>query len=109
MLLPLFLFGLYVYKKEWLTRGDIGSWKMWGVMAFISLALYVLLYHIGILPVLDEIFKVVEHNMLFDNKMAMPVVDRSVQACSFVHLAFITTGLRISFDVFPFFCKKILQ
>jgi hypothetical protein len=79
MLVPLFLFGLYVYKKEWLTRCDIGSWKMWGLLAFIPLVLYVLLYHIRILPVLDEIFKVVEHNMQFDNKMNMPAVGRSVQ------------------------------
>jgi len=79
MLVPLFLFGLYVCKKEWLTRGDIGSWKMWGVLAFIPLALYILLYHIRILPVLDEIFTVVEHNMQYGNKMAMPVVGRSVQ------------------------------
>jgi hypothetical protein len=76
-LLPLFLFGLYVYKKEWLTRGDIGSWKMWGVLTFIFLAIYVLLNHISFLPVVEEMFRVVEHNMQFDNKIAMPVVDRS--------------------------------
>jgi hypothetical protein len=79
ILLPLFLFGLYAYKKEWLTKGDIGNWKMWGVLAFIPLALYILLYHIGILPVLDEIFKIVDHNMQSDNKMIIPTVDRSVQ------------------------------
>lgn len=89
ILLPLFLFGLYAYKKEWLTRGDIGSWKMWGVLAFIPLALYVLFYHIGILPALDEILKVAEHNIQFDNKIAMPVADSSVQLsflCSWILL-----------------------
>jgi hypothetical protein len=79
VLVLLFLFGLYVYKKEWHASGDIGSWKMWGIMACILLVIYVLLYHIVILPVLDEIFKVVEHSMQFNNKMAMPVVDRSIQ------------------------------
>ena len=79
MLLPIFLFGLYAYKKEWLTRGDIGNWKMWGIMACIPLVLCILLYHIGILPLLDEIFKVIEHNMQFDTKMTMPAVSRSVQ------------------------------
>jgi hypothetical protein len=76
-LLPLFLFGLYMYKKEWLTRGDIGNWKMWGVTAFVFLALFVLLMHIGILPVIEEMLKVTEHNLQFDNKMAVPAVDRS--------------------------------
>lgn len=79
MLLPVFLFGLYAYKKEWLTRGDIGSWRMWGIMACVPLVLCVLLYNIGILPVLDEIFKVIEHNMQFDTKKTMPAVSRSVQ------------------------------
>ena len=79
ILIPMFLFGLYAYKKEWLTRGDIGTWKIWGVLAFIPLALYVLFYHIGILSTLDEILKVVEHNMQFDNKIASPLMDGSVQ------------------------------
>jgi hypothetical protein len=78
-LLPMFLFGLYVYKKEWLTRGDIGSWKMWGVMSFIFLASYVLLCHIGLLAVFEEMIKVMEHNLQFDNQMSMPVVNRSFQ------------------------------
>ncbi|PKN83245.1 MAG: hypothetical protein CVU51_12820, partial [Deltaproteobacteria bacterium HGW-Deltaproteobacteria-1] len=84
MLLPIFLFGLYAYKKEWLTRGDIGSWKMWGIMACIPLVLCVLLYHIEILPLLDEIFKVIEHNMQFDTKMTMPAVSRPVQGAFLV-------------------------
>ncbi len=79
LLLPLFLGGLYVYKKEWLTRGDIGSWKIWGGMSFILLAIYALLYHVRILPVFDEILKVFEHNMMFNDKMAMPVVTLSVK------------------------------
>lgn len=84
MLLPVFLFGLYAYKKEWLTRGDIGDWRMWGMMACVPLVLCVLLYNIEILPVLDEIFKVIEHNMQFDTKMTMPAVSRSVQGAFLV-------------------------
>jgi hypothetical protein len=77
VIFPIFLFGLYVHKKEWLTRSDIGSWKMWGIIAFVLLSLYALLQHITILPVVDEMLKVAEHNFIFNNKMAMPVVDRS--------------------------------
>ena len=82
VLLPMFLFGLYVYKKGWLTSGDIGSWKMWGVTAFIFLSLYVLLYHVAFLPTIEEIFKVVEQNLFSDNKMAMPVFSPSFQLTS---------------------------
>jgi hypothetical protein len=94
MLLPVFLFGMYAYKKEWLTRGDIGSWKTWGIMASIPLALCVLLYHIGILPVLDEIFKVIEHNMQFDTKMTMPAISRSVQG-AFLGAWFLTPPILV--------------
>lgn len=89
ILLPLFLFGLYTYKRDWLTRSDIGNWKMWGVLAFIPLALYIILYHVGILPTLDEILKVAEHNMQFDNKIAVPVAAGSVKLsflCSWILL-----------------------
>jgi len=79
VLLPLFLFGLYVYKKNWLTRSDIGSWKMWGGAAFLLLAIYLLIYHFGILPALEEIFKVVDRNMQSDDKMEMPVVADSIR------------------------------
>ena len=120
ILLPLFLFGLYAYKREWLTRGDIGNWKMWGVLAFIPLALYVLLYHIGILPALDEILKVVEHNMQFDNKIAVPVVDGSVKlsflctwillppACVFLLMFFLSFAKRFfnKPNLITFFCSK---
>jgi len=87
VLLPLFLFGLYAYRKEWLTRGNIGSWKMWGVMAFIFFALYVLLQHIGCMPAIEEMMKVAEHNRLFDNKMPRPSMSPSTQ------LAFLGTYL----------------
>jgi hypothetical protein len=120
VLLPLFLFGLYVYKKEWLTRGDIGSWKMWGVMAFIFLALYALLFHIGFLPVVEEIIRVIEHNMLFDNKMAVPVGDRSFQltalciwllsplACVFLLMFFLSFAKRFfnKPNAITTFCSK---
>jgi glucan biosynthesis protein C len=119
-LLPMFLFGLYVYKKEWLTRGDIGNWKMWGVMSFIFLALYVLLYHIGFMPVLEEILKVVEHDLLFDNEMAMPVENRSFQlaalctwlllpmACVFLLMFFLSFAKRFfnKPNAITAFCSK---
>jgi hypothetical protein len=79
VLLPLFLFGLYVYKKEWLTGDDIGSWKLWGTMAFVFLALYVLLQHTGCVPAIEEMMKVAEHNRLFDNKMPRPPMSFSTQ------------------------------
>lgn len=79
VLLAMFLFGLYVYKKDWLTRGNIGSWKIWGAIAFTFLLLYSLLIHIGFQPVVDEIAKAMEHNMRFDNQMSMPVINRSFQ------------------------------
>ena len=79
VLLPLFLFGLYAYRKEWLTRGDIGSWKMWGTMAFVFLALYILLQHSSCMPAIEEMMKVAEHNRLFDNKMPRPPMSFSTQ------------------------------
>ncbi|MRR17912.1 MAG: hypothetical protein EG826_15805, partial [Deltaproteobacteria bacterium] len=79
VLFLLFLFGLYIYKKEWLTRGDIGSWKIWGVMAFILLVLYVLLFHMGILPTLNEILKVVDYNMQSVIQMERPAVADSLK------------------------------
>lgn len=120
MLLPVFLFGLYAYKKEWLTRGDIGSWKMWGATAFISLTLCVLLFYIGILPALEETYKVVEHNMQFDNKMAIPVMNLSAQlsgvgiwflfppTCLFLLMFFLSYAKRFfnQPNVITTFCSK---
>ena len=106
ILIPMFLFGLYMYRKEWLTMGDIGNWKVWGLLAFIPLALYVLLYHVGILPALGEMLKVAEHNMQFDNKMAMPIMDSSFRlsflctwlllppACAFLLMFFLSFAKR---------------
>ncbi len=79
VLVPLFLFGLYVWKQEWLTRGDIGSWKMWGVLAFVPFAAYVLLHHFIILPDIETVYKVVEHNFLSGETAALPVVKDSVK------------------------------
>ena len=77
MLLPLFLFGLYMYKKEWLTRGDIGDWKMWGILSAALIFVYVLLFNNSLFPSLDEIFKIVEHNSMFPDKMPLPVLTDS--------------------------------
>ena len=79
VLVPLFLFGLYVQKKEWLTRGDIGDWKMWGVMAFLPFAIYILLHHFIILPEIELVYKVVEHNFLSGEMIALPAVKDSVK------------------------------
>ena len=81
VLVSLFLFGLYAYKKEWLTRGDIGSWKVWGAMAFVFLALYVLLQHTSCLPAIEEMKKAA------GDKMPGPPMSLSTQ------LAFLGTYL----------------
>ena len=73
MLLPLFLFGLYVYRKEWLTRGDIGDWKIWGSLSVALISIYAMLYNNSIFPVLDEALKINEHNLIFSEKMPPPV------------------------------------
>jgi len=120
LLIPLFLFGLYFYKKEWLARGDIGSWKMWLIMALIPLGLYVSLYHIGILPQLEQIIKIVDHNMQFDNKITMPAVNQSVQisflfswfilpaACIFLLMFFLSFAKRFfnKPNAITAFCSK---
>ena len=77
MLLPLFLFGLHMYRKNWLTRGDIGSWKMWGLLSAVSVFLFALLIHNGLLPTLDELHKVAEHNYIFADKVPFPIIPAS--------------------------------
>jgi glucan biosynthesis protein C len=77
ILLPLFLFGLYVYRKEWLTRGDIGSWKMWGALSLVFLSIYVILIYNQALPLIDEILKVYEHNVTFTDKIPLPSIPES--------------------------------
>ncbi|HDQ04632.1 MAG TPA: hypothetical protein ENN23_08760 [Deltaproteobacteria bacterium] len=74
VLVPLFAFGLYAYKKEWLTRGDIGSWKIWGMLTLIFLGLYIYLMHFIYLPEVEGMYKIVEHNTLFEDKLEMPVI-----------------------------------
>lgn len=71
MLIPLFAFGLYAYKKEWHTSGDIGDWKMWGALAFISLGLYMLVVHFVYLPEVEEIYRAVEIHTLSGAKLDM--------------------------------------
>ena len=120
VLLPLFLFGLYAYRKEWLTRGDIGSWKLWGTMAFVFLALYVLLQHTGCVPAIEEMMKVAEHNRLFDNKMPRPPMSFSTQvaflgtylleplACIFLLMFFLSFAKRFfnQPNAITTFCSK---
>jgi hypothetical protein len=84
ILLPLFLFGLYVYKKEWLTKGDIGSWKMWGILSAVFIFIRVLLFYNGLLPSLEEIFKVVEHNLTFTDKLDFPSLAESYTTISVI-------------------------
>jgi hypothetical protein len=85
MLIPLFAFGLYAYKKEWHTISDIGSWKMWGTLTIIFLGLYIILVHFVYLPGVEGMYKVVEHNTLFDDNMVMPEFDTAlVIAASFI-------------------------
>jgi len=79
VLLPLFLFGLYTYRKDWLTRGDIGSWKMWGIISAVFIFVFALLYH-NILPVLENIFKIQEHNISFSDKILLPEIPDSFKS-----------------------------
>ncbi len=78
MLIPLFAFGLYAYKKNWHTSGDIGDWKMWGALTIVFLGLYVALVHFAYLPGVEEIYKAVESNTLLGKKMEMPVLPVSL-------------------------------
>ena len=78
MLIPLFAFGLYACKNEWHTRRDIGDWKMWGALAFVFLGLYIILTHFIYLPGVEGMYKVAEHNALFEDKLGMPVFDASL-------------------------------
>lgn len=87
MLLPLFLFGLYMYRKNWLTRGDIGSWKMWGILSAVLIFLYVLLIHSRLLPTVDELYKIAEHNYTFSDKIPFPILtDSFKQTCLLMYL-----------------------
>jgi hypothetical protein len=82
MLLPLFLFGLYMYGKDWLTKGDIGSWKLWGAISAVLIFLYVLLVHTRLLPTVDDLYKIAEHNYTFLDKIPFPIItDSFKQTC----------------------------
>lgn len=87
MLLPLFLFGLYMFRKNWLTKGDIGSWKMWGIISAVLIFLYVLLIHSGLLPTLEELYKIAEHNYIFLDKIPFPILtDSFKQTCLIMYI-----------------------
>jgi glucans biosynthesis protein C len=101
VLLPLFLFGLYMHRKDWLTRGDIGSWKMWGILSAVFIFVFALLYH-NLLPIVDNVFKVTEHNLIFSDKIPVPTIPDSfiqtfliicilqVPACIFLLMFFLS-------------------
>ncbi len=107
-LLALFLFGLYIYKREWLSLSDIGHWMMWGTMALISLALYVLLFFFNILPELEGMFLAAAHNMRFDDLVPVPPPTLSLQraflsswllmplVCVFLLMAFLSLAKRFA-------------
>ncbi|HPD56276.1 MAG TPA: acyltransferase family protein [Smithellaceae bacterium] len=78
MLIPLFAFGLYVYKKDWHTLSDIGSWKMWGALTVFFFGLYIILVHFIYLPGVEEMYKAVESNTLSGKKMEMPALNASL-------------------------------
>ncbi|MBN1473232.1 MAG: acyltransferase family protein [Syntrophaceae bacterium] len=98
MLIPFFVFGLYVYKKEWHTRSDIGSWKMWGTLTLIFLGLYIILIHFVYLPGVEGMYKIVEHNTLFDDKLALPDFD-----------TYLLIGTLLMWFVSPLSCVFILM
>jgi len=76
-LIFVFIFGLYMYKKEWLTKGDIGGWKLWGSLSLVLLFLYIRILNTGYLQVVDQIMKVLENNMSSENKLPAVVLSES--------------------------------
>jgi len=100
MLLPLFLFGLYMYRKEWLTRGDIGDWKMWGILSAFLIFVYVLFFNSRLFPTFNEMFKIVEHNSLFLDKIPRPVLTDSFKQ---IYLFISTLKLPICIFLLMFF------
>lgn len=74
ILLPLFLFGLAAYQKGWLAGDSIGSWKMWGGWSVFFLGAYSFFSYLYFVPGAEEIVKVLENQMVFGGKMAMPVL-----------------------------------
>ncbi len=77
VLLPMFLFGFYAYKRQWLTRGHLGSWRLWGVLAGILMASYALLIHFKVLPMLNGMVTIAEQNLLSGNEFSAPTPERS--------------------------------
>jgi glucans biosynthesis protein C len=78
MLLLMFLFGLYMYRKEWLARGDIGSWKMWGALSLVFVIVLVLVYT-PLITMVEEFIKVFEHNLLSADKIIFPEITESMK------------------------------
>lgn len=78
MLLFLFLFGLYVYKKDWLVSGDIGSWKMWGTISAVLILISIYRQNMYF-PILEKFLKVSEHNSIFQDKIPYPAITDSLK------------------------------
>lgn len=87
MLLPVFFFGLYVQRKEWLVRGDIGSWKIWGILSLVFMMLITAVTYSRYLPLVESFIRAYEHNLIFAEKVPSPVVTQEFsQAFTLVNL-----------------------
>ncbi len=120
MLVPLFFFGLYVYRKDWLTRGDIGSWKLWGTLTILFLLPIVYLGHAKYFPGIQPFLKTAEHNMLTGGNVPGPVVSKEFEqvftlihflmlpACIFLLMFFLSFAKRFVNRQNPItaFCSK---
>jgi glucans biosynthesis protein C len=84
ILLPMFLFGLYMYRKDWLSRGDIGNWKMWGIVSAVLIFVFVIIFSNRVLSLLEEIMKAAEHNMTLSDKIPFPLITDSFKMASLI-------------------------
>jgi len=120
MLIPLFFFGLYVYRKDWLTRGDIGNWKLWGALAVLFLLPIIYLGYTKYLPGIEPFIRTAEHNMLTGDNLPDPEVSKEfgqvytliqftmLPACIFLLMFFISFAKRFANSQNPItdFCSK---
>jgi hypothetical protein len=109
MLLALFLFGLYMYRREWLTKGDIGSWKSWAMLSAVFLLPFILLAVNRYLPTIGEFVRIAEHNMASPDQLPLP---ESTSAENLVYLLINMLSMPICIFLVMFFlsfCKRFFN
>jgi hypothetical protein len=109
MLLALFLFGLHMYRREWLTKGDIGSWKLWAILSGVLLTLFFMLALGNYLPGIEEFVRVVEHNLKSTDQLPLP---ESTDIAKVVYLLMHMLSMPICLFLLMFFisfCKRFFN